>query len=875
MEVFKLMATIGLDASEYEQGLQKARQRATQVKAPIEQIGKSAQKSGEQVANTAPSLEKLATSTQKSGDAADKAVKPLDKVGISSEKSGEHAKKATTQHEKLTSVLDKVGIASKDVSAEEQVLMAQLQKAESEVKQLSAALTDSVKKTGAQSDAAQELQSELRDAKERVSAIKNELKNYSAQTEAARAVTSRFAYDLGGMAQIIKTGVSVAVTAGITALGAFGKIGLDYNGQMEGYTTNFAVMMGSQADAVAKVEELRKMAAATPFGMTDLADATQTLMQFQVPAEKAVGILQMLGDVAMGDSAKLSGLALVFGQVSSAGKLQGQDLMQMINQGFNPLNYIAKRTGENMEELRERMSAGAISAAEVKQAFRDATNEGGQFYNGMQQASKTSAGLSSTLRDVVATKAGEFFGGVSEKIKEMLPQLIKFVESIDVADTLANLKELGQKFIDLAPLVVTATTALTGFRVAVTVTSLVAAATEKIKELGGAISILKGLLSAAGGPIGIVLTLIAAAVAALVTLWMTNEDFRNTVINVWEQVKSGVSAAIEALVQFFTITVPQALGMMLEFFRALPGSIVVFLARVAADASVWASNLTLQALELGANFLNGVISFFQQLPEQIGYFIGMVLANIVNWVATMVARALELGANFLNALVNFFSQLPGNIANFINQTLANVVAWATDMRNKAVETGTQFLQKIVAFFTELPGKVNEWLIQTLEKVVAWGGEMMQKGGEAAKKLLDAVVDGVAGLPDTLFEQGKRAAQSLLDGIVSMGAWLSEKIGEFVGGIINGFTSNIDVDVGSSARADGSHASGLRYVPFDGYLAKLHEGEMVLTRAEANQMRQNSNGGTTVVQNIYSSAKSAADLMREARWQQERAVLYGV
>ena len=89
--------------------------------------------------------------------------------------------------------------------------------------------------------------------------------------------------------------------------------------------------------------------------------------------------------------------------------------------------------------------------------------------------------------------------------------------------------------------------------------------------------------------------------------------------------------------------------------------------------------------------------------------------------------------------------------------------------------------------------------------------------------------------------------------------------------------NRSVDVSanvSGGDVDGSHAGGLDYVPFDGYVAELHKGEQVLTAEEARDYKR---GGkvVSVVQNIYSQAKTAADLMQEARYQQERAVLFGV
>lgn len=231
------------------------------------------------------------------------------------------------------------------------------------------------------------------------------------------------------------SGIMKGIGAGGAAIFAgLGKVALDYNSQMESYTTNFATLLGSTEAAVKKVDELKKMAAATPFGMADLASATQTLLNFQVPAQKATTILQQLGDISLGNSEKLQSLATVFGQVSSAGKLTGQDLMQFINAGFNPLNEIAKKTGESMEQLRDRMSKGGVSVQEVEQAFISATSAGGQFFNGMQAASQTMTGLFSTLKDNVTSLIGSVFQPLTDSIKTtLLPTAIGYISDLTTA----------------------------------------------------------------------------------------------------------------------------------------------------------------------------------------------------------------------------------------------------------------------------------------------------------------------------------------------------------------------------------------------------------------------------------------------------------
>ena len=235
-------------------------------------------------------------------------------------------------------------------------------------------------------------------------------------------------------------GLTAAGTAVIVGLG---KVGLEYNSQMESYMTNFTTLLGSTEAAAKKVQELKEMAAKTPFGMEDLAQATQTLLSFGIEADKTTPILKALGDVSLGNKEKFQSLSLAFGQVSSAGKLTGQDLNQMINAGFNPLNEISKRTGESMEQLRDRMSKGAISAKEVEQAFMDATSAGGQFYNGMEAASKTTEGLISTLKDNAKALVGQVFEPISNSIKnDLLPAALGYLQQLTDAFTKGGLQGL-------------------------------------------------------------------------------------------------------------------------------------------------------------------------------------------------------------------------------------------------------------------------------------------------------------------------------------------------------------------------------------------------------------------------------------------------
>lgn len=236
-----------------------------------------------------------------------------------------------------------------------------------------------------------------------------------------------------GLKTAAKVGTA-AVGAASAAIVALGKIGLDYNSQMEQYTTNFTTMLGSQEDAVKKVQELKEFAASTPLSMDDLAKGTQTLLAFGVESENSTKILRQLGDIALGDADKMQRLSTAFGKATASGKVTGDTVQQMIDAGWNPLIQISKAAGETMEETQKRMSAGAVSVEELQSAMEAVTSGTGQFAGGMEAASHTTQGLISTLQDNARALVGEVFMPISEGLLgQVLPGAIEAISGLTTA----------------------------------------------------------------------------------------------------------------------------------------------------------------------------------------------------------------------------------------------------------------------------------------------------------------------------------------------------------------------------------------------------------------------------------------------------------
>lgn len=211
------------------------------------------------------------------------------------------------------------------------------------------------------------------------------------------------------------------VAAGV---GAIAKIG----SQAEKTSVAFKVLVGDENKAAKLLGDINKFANNTPFSNLNVENAAQTMLNFGVSSDSVMSKLKMLGDISMGDAQKLESLSLVYGQVNAAQKLQGQDLLQFINAGWNPLKELQAMTGKSYKELQEAMSKGQITADMVTKAMEHATAAGGQFHGMMEATSQTAAGKMSTA-----------LGSLQQRIKDIFDKLKStFMTAISVFQTVST-----------------------------------------------------------------------------------------------------------------------------------------------------------------------------------------------------------------------------------------------------------------------------------------------------------------------------------------------------------------------------------------------------------------------------------------------------
>jgi tape measure domain-containing protein len=212
--------------------------------------------------------------------------------------------------------------------------------------------------------------------------------------------------------------------------------------EVEDAQVAFEVLTGSVNDGKVLFQQIRDFAAASPITFSNAAQATRTMMSFGVEAQKVQENLRIMSDVTGGNNERFKMLSLAFSQMSAAGRLMGQDLLQMVNAGFNPLQQISKTTGESLLELKQRMEDGAISSDEVREAFIAATAEGGMF-NGMTERLAATMGgkLNIALSDL--EKAGASLG------QTLSPLIISMTDGFNEHKSILNdMIWLVEKFTD-------------------------------------------------------------------------------------------------------------------------------------------------------------------------------------------------------------------------------------------------------------------------------------------------------------------------------------------------------------------------------------------------------------------------------------------
>ena len=426
---------------------------------------------------------------------------------------------------------------------------------------------------------------------------------------------------------------SIAAIAGVTAaMGGLAVAGVKYNASIETYQTSFEVMTGSAEKAAEVIDELKRVGAETPFELPELADTTQLLMNYGFTADEAMDKMMMLGDISQGSADKMSRIATAYGQMSSAGKVQLEDIKQMIEAGFNPLQEISESTGESMESLYDRISNGTLSVDEITASMERATSEGGKYFQSMEKQSKTFEGQMSTLKD----NAQQLLGNIMKPISEEMTN------------------------------------------------SILPAANEALSTLSSAFEEggLEGMFEAGAGVITNLLNGMSSQLPAVF----------NTATTILGSLVQGIAMALPSLANAALLVIQQFLTTLAENGYQIAAGGIQLISQLFDSISAKLPELIPLAVQAVANFVSGLISNLPKLWDSANQLFLSLVQGIVDSIPELVRQVPTIIANFIGSLIQHLPnilttgvQLLGELIKGILSAIPSLIAGLGDVVTNMID----------------------------------------------------------------------------------------------------------------------------------------------------------------------------------------------
>lgn len=525
----------------------------------------------------------------------------------------------------------------------------------------------------------------------------------------------------GVMADLASSAIKAAVSAVADGAKKMVSAGLEYNQAMEGYITNFTTMLGGSSEAAnSMVGSLQKLAAATPLAMSDLAGGAQTLLAFGVASDDVSGTLQRLGDISLGNADKMQSLARAYGKATAQGKLTGETVQMMIDAGWNPLIDICDQTGESMEDVQKRMAAGSISAEELTQAVNHATDAGGKFAGGMEAASKTVAGLTSTLQDNVNAMLGELMQPVSDAmLSTLLPTAIDAIdqlttafedEGIDGFSRVAGdlIATLSAQLASYAPEAVPAALAFVGSLVAGLLSALPDLTGTSVELVGalllGIADQLPGIITAAmSALLGIVDTItspesITLLIQAAMQLMLA---LARGLIAAIPQLIDAVPGIITNLVESFYAMLPEIIGVGIEIVIALASGLVSNAGHIIAAVPRLVETIVRGFLaavksywDIGKSIVDGIRQGIVEQWQRLKSDVSNLFTGLVSWIKNLLgihspSRVFaDIGQNMAAGIGDGWVSTIGDINRQIGESLQPQYIIGVDMQGLYAQAAT-------------------------------------------------------------------------------------------------------------------------------------------------------------------------------------------
>lgn len=480
------------------------------------------------------------------------------------------------------------------------------------------------------------------------------------------------------------------------------------------------------------------------------------------------------------------------------------------------LNWIAEEVPKVLNALKDFFAptAEAIKAAteKIQEAWNSVRDTIAQKLDSNDSLDFVKSALE-RIRDILpilVEKVGEFVAAFIEKLPDIIDKVQTVADTIQglmpliaavagafaawkgikaVSDIAKTIGDAGKKIKTFGHLVSQGSGLIDGLAYAASSgTGVIASMAEAFTLAGGGLSGLSAALGVIGGPITLVVVAIGALVAAFVYLWNTSDGFREFWINLWDGIKETTGQVIDGIVNFFTVTIPEAFQSFVDAAQNLADQVVQF--------------FTVTIPEGINTLVTNIQTFFgSTIPYWIGYAVGFILGKLIEWGASLVQFVTQDIPQFISGVVEWFTQLPGMVWTWLLETINKTAEWVSQMIQKAVQAGQEFITNVVNFIQQLPGTVWSFLSNTISSAASFVGSFANQAIQAGRQFFNGIVNTVRQIPGQMISIGADIVNGIRSGI--SGAWgaLTGWLGNMARGLIDGVKSALGIGSPSRLFAD--------------------------------------------------------------------------
>lgn len=602
-------------------------------------------------------------------------------------------------------------------------------------------------------------QKELQDLESSAKGAKDDVKDVG---DSAEESSDGFTIMGGALADLVASAIKGAISAIGDLVGAL----LELSEATEEYRIMQAKLEGSSETfgysvdfAKDKYGEFYKylgddqMATNAITNLMGLGTSTENLSSL---ANGAIGVW-----TAYGDSIPIEGLTEAINETAQVGKVTGS-----LADALNWAGISEDKFNEKLEKCKTTQERADLIAKTLNDTYGDSKAKFDELSGSVLEANEAELKLKDTQADL---------GQAVEPVNTAMTNLKN--KALDaIAPVVGKLADAFAKLLDwlvetpgaletVTTLIIILSTAFTILAGALAIEGIIAGVTK-------AIAFLNTTLLA--NPIVLIVALIAGLVAGFIYLWNTCEPFKQFFIDLWDGIKNATKIAVDAIVKFFTVTIPEKwnqfkkicsnfINSVVNYFKQLPGKIKTIM----------------------TNFVNTVKKFFQELPYKVGYFIGQMLGHIIQFGINIINFARTKIPEFIRNVVNFFKELPSKIWNAITGAISRIAEWGSQIKSKATSAIKNMVSSVISTAKSLPSKIKSAITGAISVVSSWGSDMLSKAKSAITKVVDGIKNTFKNLPNQLKTIGKDLVKGLWNGISNAKDWILGKVKSFGKGILNG------------------------------------------------------------------------------------------